>query len=181
MTCYTRQLPMGDTAHAWAYWLKCMSIGLTFTLSGVTTPYTCCTTPYTISLLRKIPSKIKQRSTIFCILLIISLAMYSVVQDNTVHFRPCDLMFFVGLLLYGVVIPDTVIYLPFMTVKYGWTIYWKYIWINAKQRFVCLYLWFFETGHNSLKRTTRGMSGVFLPLVMNPLFPLNLPIASVKN
>ncbi len=63
-------------------------------LSGVTTPYTCCTTPYTISLLRKIMVRWLKMPA----------------KNNTVHFRPCDLMFLLCPLLYGVVTPDSMIH-----------------------------------------------------------------------
>ncbi len=45
---------------------QCEFFDTIYTLCGLTTSYTCCTTPYIISLLRKI------------------------VLHNTVHFRPCD-------------------------------------------------------------------------------------------
>ena len=61
------------------------------TLSGVTTPYTCCTFP-------KIQDKRKKGKTL----------RWAVMQNNTVHFRPCDLMFLLCPLLYGVVTPDSV-------------------------------------------------------------------------
>ena len=43
------------------------------------------------------------------ILLIIRLEMYGVVQNNTVHFRPCDLKFLLCPLLYDVVTLDSVL------------------------------------------------------------------------
>ena len=50
-----------------------------------TSPYTCCTTRYTIGLLRK-----------------------SKVQHNSAHFIPCDLIFLLCPLMYGLVCSDGV-------------------------------------------------------------------------